>query len=303
MTSKATLSLRGVFPPIPTPFDAQGEVAYGALRENLARWNQYDLTGYVVLGSNGEAVYLDWEEKLQVLRTVREAIPSGKRLIAGVDCESTREAVRFVQAAADVGADAALVVTPHYYTNRMTSESLVRHYHAVAEASPIPILIYNVPAYTHLDIDAAAVARAAEHPRVIGMKESGGNVVKMGDVVRLAPAGFQLLAGSAGFFLAGLTVGAVGGIMALANIAPRELLDLYRLFHEGRMEEAAALQRRMIPANTAVTSRFGVAGVKAALDMLGYYGGPVRAPLLDLRDDERQALRAILTEAGILPPL
>lgn len=303
MTSKATLSLRGVFPPIPTPFDAQGEVAYGALRENLARWNQYDLTGYVVLGSNGEAVYLDWEEKLQVLRTVREAIPSGKRLIAGVDCESTREAVRFVQAASDVGADAALVVTPHYYTNRMTSESLVRHYHAVAEASPIPILIYNVPAYTHLDIDAAAVARAAEHPRVIGMKESGGNVVKMGDVVRLAPAGFQLLAGSAGFFLAGLTVGAVGGIMALANIAPRELLDLYRLFHEGRMEEAAALQRRMIPANTAVTSRFGVAGVKAALDMLGYYGGPVRAPLLDLRDDERQALRAILTEAGILPPL
>ncbi|MGC8837415.1 MAG: dihydrodipicolinate synthase family protein, partial [Anaerolineae bacterium] len=127
-------------------------------------------------------------------------------------------------------------------------------------------------------------------------------VVKMGDVVRLASPGFQLLAGSAGFFLAGLTVGAVGGIMALANIAPQATLDLYRLFHEGRLEEAAALQRRLIPANTAVTARFGVAGVKAALDMLGYYGGPVRPPLLDLREDERQTLRAILVEAGILPP-
>ncbi len=302
MRSEATLSLRGVFPPIPTPFDARGEVAYGALRDNLARWNQYDLAGYVVLGSNGEAVYLDWEEKLQVLRTVRDVAPPAKRVIAGVDCESTREAIRLVQAAADVGADAALVVTPHYYTNRMSSESLVRHYHAVAEASPIPILIYNVPPYTHLDIDAAAVARAAEHPRVIGMKESGGNVVKMGDVVRLAPPGFQLLAGSAGYFLAGLTVGAVGGIMALANLAPQETILLYRLFHEGRLEEAAALQRRLIPANTAVTARFGVAGVKAALDMLGYYGGPVRPPLLDLREDERQTLRAILMEAGILQP-
>ncbi|MGC8839255.1 MAG: dihydrodipicolinate synthase family protein, partial [Anaerolineae bacterium] len=158
MTAEATLSLRGVFPPIPTPFDARGEVASGALRENLARWNQYGLAGYVVLGSNGEAVYLDWEEKLQVLRIVREAAAPGKLVIAGVDCESTREAIRLVQAAADAGADAALVVTPHYYTNRMSSESLVRHYHAVAEASPIPILIYNVPPYTHLDIDAATVA-------------------------------------------------------------------------------------------------------------------------------------------------
>lgn len=300
MASETVLSLKGVFPPIPTPFDARGEVAYGALRENLARWNQYDLAGYVVLGSNGEAVYLDWEEKLQVLRAVREAASAGKRVIAGVDCESTREAIRLVQAAADAGSDAALVVTPHYYTNRMSSESLVRHYHAVAEASPIPILIYNVPPYTHLDIEAAAVARAAEHPRVIGMKESGGNVVKMGDVVRLAPPGFQLLAGSAGFFLAGLAVGAVGGIMALANIAPQQVLNLYCLFHEGRLGEAAALQRRMIPANTAVTARFGVAGVKAALDMLGYYGGPVRAPLWDLREDERQTLRTILEEAGLL---
>ncbi|MBC7224891.1 MAG: dihydrodipicolinate synthase family protein [Anaerolineae bacterium] len=300
--SQATLSLRGVFPPISTPFGPRGEVAHGALRENLARWNQYHLAGYVVLGSNGEAVYLDWEEKLQVLRTVREVAAPGKLVIAGVDCESTREAIRLVRAAADAGADAALVVTPHYYTNRMSAESLVHHYHAVAEASPIPILIYNVPPYTHLDMDAAAVARAAEHPRVIGMKESGGNVVKMGDVVRLAPPDFQLLAGSAGFFLAGLAVGAVGGVMALANIAPQETLDLYRLFHEGRMEEAAALQRRMIPVNTAVTARFGVAGLKAALDMLGYYGGPVRAPLLDLNEDERRTLRRILEEGGLLPP-
>ena len=300
MMSKSTVTLRGVFPPIPTPFDAQGEVALGALVENLERWNQYDLAGYVVLGSNGEAVYLTEEEKLRVLETARPAIPAGKLMIAGTGCESTRGTIAFTRQAALAGADAALVVTPHYFGSKMTPDSLVRHYQAVAGASPIPVVLYNVPKFTHVDMDAAAIARAARHPNVVGIKDSGGNLAKLADVVRLAGPDFQVLAGSAGFFFAGLALGAVGGVLALANVAPQQCIDIYRLFKAGQWEEAAELQRRMVPVNAAVTARFGVAGLKAALDMLGYYGGPVRSPLLDLTESERQVLQGILAEGGLL---
>jgi len=298
--NKSAVALRGVFPPIPTPFDAGGEVALRALVENLECWNQYDLAGYVVLGSNGEAVYLTGQEKLHVLEAARRAIPAGKRMIAGTGCESTRETIALTRRAAQVGADAALVLTPHYYGSKMTPDSLVCHYQAVADASPIPILLYNVPGFTHVDVDAATVARAAQHPNVAGIKDSGGNLAKLADVVRLTGPDFQVLAGSAGFFLAGLAVGAVGGVLALANVAPQECIGIYRLFQAGRWDEAAELQRRMVPVNAAVTARFGVAGLKAAMDMLGYYGGPVRPPLLDLADAERQVLREVLVEGGVV---
>ena len=300
MINKDVVSLRGVFPPIPTPFDAQGEVALRALVENLERWNRYDLAGYVVLGSNGEAAYLTGQEKLHVLETARRAIPADKLMIAGTGCESTRETIALTRQAAQVGADAALVLTPHYYGSKMTPDSLVRHYQAVADGSPIPILLYNVPGFTHVDVDAATIARAAHHPNVAGIKDSGGNLAKLADVVRLTGPDFQVLAGSAGFFLAGLAVGAVGGVLALANVAPQDCIDLHQLFQAGQWDEAAELQRRLVPVNAAVTARFGVAGLKAAMDVLGYYGGPVRPPLLDLTDAERQALHGVLVDGGLV---
>jgi 4-hydroxy-2-oxoglutarate aldolase len=295
---KADLS--GVLPPIPTPFDRQGEVAYKRLGENLERWNGYGLTGYVVLGSNGEAVYLTEKEKLGVLETARKVIPANKVMVAGTGCESTRETIALTRQALKIGADVALLVTPHFFAGKMTPESLVRYYQAVAEAAPIPIVIYNVPKFTHVDMDANTIARVAQHPNIIGIKDSGGNVTKIADVVRLVRPEFQVLAGSAGFFLAALAVGAVGGVMALANIAPQQSIDIYHLFQKRRWEEAAELQRRMVPVNAAVTARFGVAGLKAAMDMLGYYGGPVRAPLLDLTASEMEALQAILVEGKVL---
>ena len=298
--AKTATSFAGVFPPIPTPFDARGEVAYDALDANLARWNEFDLAGYVVLGSNGEGVLLSTEEKVQVWQAARRAIPRSKLMIAGTAAQSTRGTISLAQRAADAGADAALVVTPHYYGPKMTAEALVHHYEAVADASPIPILIYNVPKFTGVNMDAAAIARAAGHANVLGTKDTSGNVTQLAQTVHLAGPGFQVLAGSAGFFLAGLAVGAVGGILALANIAPDLCLELYRHFLAGRMAEAAALQRRLIPVNNAVTGGFGIAGLKSALDMLGYYGGPVRPPLLDLKADERQRLHEILLEGGIL---
>jgi 4-hydroxy-2-oxoglutarate aldolase len=297
---KTGLSFAGVFPPIPTPFETNGEVAYDALTSNLARWNAYELAGYIVLGSNGEGVLLSTEEKVQVWQVARRAIPRSKLMIAGTGAQSTRGTIALTQRAADAGADAALVVTPHYYSPKMTADALVRHYEAVADASPIPVLIYNVPKFTGVNMDAAALARVAHHSRIVGTKDTSGNITQLAQTVHLAGPDFQVLAGSANFFLAGLAVGAVGGILALANLAPDRCLELYGYFVEGRMAEAAALQRRLIPANHAVTAGLGIAGLKAALDMLGYYGGPVRAPLLDLNGRERQKLREILEEGGLL---
>jgi 4-hydroxy-2-oxoglutarate aldolase len=295
------LSLQGVFPPIPTPFAAGGDVDHQSLADNLARLNQFDLSGYVVLGSNGEAPFLAAEEKERVWTTARAVIPDGKLMIAGTGCESTRQTVALTLKAARAGADAALVVTPHYYNPKMTAEALLQHYIAVANASPIPILIYNVPKFTNVNMSAAAVGRAAAHPNIVGLKDTSGNVAQLADTVREAGPGFQVLAGSAGFFLGGLAVGAVGGILALANIAPDKALAIYRLFQEGSWAEAAALQRRMIPVNAAVTATYGIAGLKAAMDMLGHYGGPVRPPLLGISADERALLRDILIQGGILP--
>jgi len=300
MMNRHAISLSGVFPPIPTPFDAEGEVTIQALVENIERWNEYDLSGYIVLGSNGEAGYLAEEEKLRVWEAARQVIPSHKLMIAGAGCESTRQTIALSHQAAECGADAVLLVTPHYYDPNMTSDSLFHHYRAVADAVSIPVLLYTVPKFTHVDIDTVTIARLSQHPNIVGIKDTGGNLAKLADTVRLAGPGFQVLAGSAGFFLAGLTVGAVGGILALSNVAPQICLDLYRLFKAGRLDEAAGIQRRMIPVNAAITARFGIAGLKAALDMLGYYGGHVRSPLLQITEGERQALREVLAEGGLL---
>lgn len=297
---KPTISLHGVFPPIPTPFDAQGEVDCGALTANLERWNAYGLAGYVVVGSNGEAAFLTEEEKRRVWETARRAIPADKLLIAGTGCESTRQTIALTQLAAEAGADAALVVTPHYYGQMVSPQALLCHYQAVADASPIPIILYTVPKFTHVDLDAATIARASLHSNIVGIKDSSGDLIKLADTVGLSGPDFQVLAGSGGFFLAGLAVGAVGCVPALGNVAPQEVIDIQHLFRARRMDDAAELQRRLVPVNTAVTARFGIPGLKAALDMLGYYGGPVRAPLMDLGESDRRSLQDILVEGGLL---
>lgn len=275
-------------------------MAHARLAENLERWNEHRLSGYLVLGSNGENVYLSSEEKIRILETARRTIPRDKALVAGTGCESTRETIALTCRAAEVGADAALVVTPHYYGGGMTPQALEAHYFSVADASPVPVLVYNVPKFTHLDLAAPTVSRLAEHPNIVGIKDSGGSIEKLGEIVRLTGSGFQVLTGAGGVFFPALVMGAIGGIMAVANIVPQLALDIYDLFRKGDRESAAELQRRMIPINAAVTARFGIAGLKAALDMLGYYGGPVRSPLLDLRQEERQILRSVLRVAGVV---
>jgi 4-hydroxy-2-oxoglutarate aldolase len=292
--------IHGVFPPIPTPFDDDGDVAYGALASNIERWNAFGLAGYVVLGSNGEAVYLSEAESVRVLEVARAAIPQDKVLIAGTGRESTRDTIGFTRRAAATGVDAALVVTPSYYDGKMDRDALIAHYAAVAAESPVPIVLYNVPKFTHIDMDAETIGHLATIPNIIGIKDSSGNVAKLGDVVRLAPVGFQALVGTASVFFAGLALGAVGGVLALANVAPAQAVEIYRLHGAGQWDEAAELQRRMLPVNTAITARYGIAGLKAALDLLGFYGGPVRSPLQPLPTPDVATIRTTLTAGGLL---
>lgn len=296
----ASPQIKGIFPPIPTPFDNEGNILHDQLRANLARWLATGLHGFVVLGTNWEYVLFNEAEKYAVWESARQAIPRERLFIAGTGAESTRAAVALTRRAAELGADAALVVTPHYYRGQMNLAALTRHYNAIADASPIPLLVYNVPANTNLDLDAATIIELAQHENIVGVKDSSGNLAKMGDVIRAAPARFSLLAGSGSYLYPALMIGAKGGVPALANVAPRECVELFDLASRGEHDAARELQLRLIRLNAAVTARLGVPGLKAALDEIGYYGGPPRAPLLALDEANRAALRGILHDAGLV---
>jgi 4-hydroxy-2-oxoglutarate aldolase len=215
-------------------------------------------------------------------------------------CEGTIETIKLTKKAAEVGADAAVLITPSYYKGKMDDAALQYHYETIADASPIPCILYNMPANTGVDMSAGVVVKLAQHPNIIAIKDSSGNVVKLGDVLRQVSPDFQVFAGSAGFLYPAMVLGAVGGVLALANVAPEKCVDIYTFAREGRHAEARELQLRMIPANAAVTAGFGIAGLKAALDMVGLYGGPVRGPLRPLNEQQQASLRATLKNAGII---
>ena len=298
---ESPVKLAGVFPPIPTPFDGDGSVSLSGLKQNIEFLNRYDLSGYVVLGSNGEFVLLRQEEKLKTIEAARESLPPGKLLIAGTGCEATRETIDLTRAAAEAGADAVLVINPHYYKNWLDDASLIQHYAAVADASPIPVIIYNMPGSTGLDLDAQTVVSLSRHGNIIGMKDSSGNLNKMSEILGEVGPDFQMLAGSAGFLLPALSIGAVGGVAALANVAPGTCIELYRAFQQGEIQRARDVQVRIVGLNNLVTREGGVPALKAALDMVGLVGGMPRPPLLPISADMRKVLHAALSELGLLP--
>ncbi len=292
------LDLHGIFPPIPTPF-INGTVAYDKLASNVERWNHTGLKGFVVLGSNGEYVSLSEEEKRAVVDIVVQSAGDEMRVIAGTGCESTAETVRLTEDCAKIGAHAALVVTPHYYAGRMNEAALVKHYSAVADQSAIPILLYNVPKFTHINMAAALVARLSEHPNIIGLKDSSGNVIQLAEILNAVARGFNVMVGTAGVLFSGLTIGCVGGINALANVAPEQCVAILDLVKAGDLDAARQLQLKMIPVNQAVTAVYGVPGLKTAMDMLGYFGGDPRLPLLPSSEQEKSEIKNMLTKAGL----
>ena len=291
--------LHGIFPPITTPF-VGGKVAYDKLAGNIAKWNRTGLKGYVAFGSNGEYVYLSDEEKLEVVKTVVKSAAAGMKVIAGTGCESTWQTIQLTNACARLGAHAALVVTPFYYGGRMNEAALLQHFTAVADASDIPILIYNVTKFTNINVSVGLAAKLSRHPNIIGIKDSNGNVSTLGEMVNAVAKDFSVLVGTAGALFGALTLGAVGGVLALANVAPEACVRIEQLLKQGNIEAARTLQIRMLPVNTAVTATYGVPGLKAALDMLGYFGGEPRPPLLPASEKERSEIKAIFKAAGLL---
>ncbi|KAM9188513.1 4-hydroxy-2-oxoglutarate aldolase, mitochondrial isoform 5-T5 [Mergus octosetaceus] len=296
-----TLDLGGIFPPLATPFSALQEVDYAQLEANLRRYASIPFRGLVVLGSTGEYPYLAPRERLEVLSCVRRALPRDRLLLAGSGCESTQATIELTVSMAEAGADAALVVTPCYYRGAMSSAALVRHYTEVAEASPIPVVLYSVPANTGLELPLEAVLTLAQHPNVIGIKDSGGDITRMGLIVhKTRQEDFQVLAGSASFLLASYAVGASGGVCALANVLGAPLCQLESLCRQGCWQEARELQHRLIEPNVAVTRRFGIPGLKQAMEWFGYYGGPCRAPLAPLSPAQVEELRGAFSSTGWL---
>jgi len=292
--------LRGVIPPVITPFTESGDVDYAALVANLARWNRTALAGYLILGSNSEFVYLSDDEKIRVLEVAREHIPADKVMIAGTGCEATHATVALTRRAAAIGADGVMIVTPAYYKPQMRPQALIEHYQRAADASSLPVFLYNVPPFTGIVLDPDTVARLAEHDNIIGMKDSAGNLAVFAEYVRMTPADFLLFVGSGPVFLPALALGARGGILAFANCAPEACLNLYALFRMEKLDEAREEQLRLLPAMAAVTTRFGIGGLKAAMDMLEFRGGWPRPPLLAPAGDERVQIRRALEESGLL---
>lgn len=288
------LKLNGIIPAVPTPFNAEDNLATDKLKENFIYWNQFDLKGYLMLGSNGEMVMLSQKERLEVLEAARAVIPGDKIMLAGTGCQSTRETIELTKEAARIGADSALVLNPFYYKKLMTRRVLEGHYFSVADASPIPVVIYNMPANTGVDLNPEIILSLSGHENIIGLKDSGGNLVKKGTVMDLVKSEFQVMAGSAGFLLPALSAGAAGGILALANIAPQLCIDLYKAFCSGEKETSGDLQSKIMELNTAVTRQWGVPALKEAMDFIGLYGGPARKPLMPLSGEAREQLHALL---------
>src|SRR5256885_4363203 len=295
------MKLAGVFAPIPTPFDDRDRVDTSRLKKALTRWVARPLHGFVVLGSNGEAVLLDDFESDQAIVAARDAVPRDKRFIVGTGRESTQATIKATRRAAEHGADAVLVRTPGFFKSQMTNDVFVRHYTAGADASPVPGLLYNFTALTGVNLLPAAVARLATHPHIIGMKESGGDMATVADLVSLTPKRFNVLAGSAPTFYAALCVGATGGILALGCAAPDACVQLFELTRAGRHEEAIALQRRLVPLARLLGGTHGVPGLKAALNLLGYDVGVPRPPLAPLADSVLPTLREELAHFEEIP--
>ncbi len=288
---------KGIYAPIATPF-ADDQIDRSALKANLDRYSASRLAGLVVLGSNGEFAYLDIDEKMALLEFVRQNTDSDKRIIAGTGCESTRETIRLTKFAGSIGADAALVITPSFYKGSMSEAALEQFFLDVAEASPIPVMLYNMPRNTGLNMSPGLVCKLAQHENIVGVKDSSGNIVQIAEIISNSPDDFAVFAGSGSFLYPTLALGGVGGTLAVANILPELCVSLYDAVMAGEHERAKQLQHQLLAPNAAVTSRWGIAGLKAALDMLGYRGGLPRRPMLPLNEAYLPELRQILIAAG-----
>lgn len=281
--------------PITTPFTSDA-VDHAALRSNIDRWSTTGISGYVILGSTGERVHLDEREYLEVIETTRAAVPKGLAFIVGAGQHSVTGTNNEIKRAAAAGADAVLVITPHYYRAAMTQEVLVSFYNAVADASPVPLFLYSMPALTGIKIEPETIARLSEHQNIIGVKDSSNDVTGFAETVKLCPPDFAVMTGNGTVFLDALQAGATGAILAVGCVVPEICVAIYNAFRKGDEERASSLQAKLTPLAAAVTTKYGIGGLKAALDLAGYKGGAVRAPLRAPDDAARAEIARLLAD-------
>ena len=297
----STKRFAGVFTPIATPFTSDDTVDEKGLAGNVKRWMTTPLTGLVVLGSNGEAPQLDDDEADRVVEIVRAGVPGDRPLIVGTGRESTKATIAATRRAAELGADAALVRTPSFFKSQMTTELFIRHYAEVADSSRIPVLLYNVTMYTGVTLPADAIEQLSAHPNIVGMKESGNDLLYITECINRTPDDFTFLAGSATTLFQSLCAGADGAVLALAALLPDACVDLVRLVKDNRIAEARELQRKVTPIARSIGGGFGITGLKAALDLLGFTGGLPRPPLRPASKHIVATIRGQLDAVGVLP--
>ncbi len=295
-----TKPLAGVYAALTTPFVGD-EISTAKMRDNVARYNRTDLAGYLVLGSTGESVFLTDAESEVLVEAVLDAAGPAKHVLVGTARESTRETIAFTNRVARKGLAAALVRPPSYFKSRMTHEALLRHFRAVADASRLPVLVYNMPQNTGISLEPRLIVELAGHPNIIGLKESSGSLAFVGEVVREVPERFHYFLGSGHVVYPGLEMGACGAILAVADAAPEMSAAIFALHAAGKKDEARRLQLDLIPLNKAVMDIHGIPGLKYAQDLRGYYGGPARPPLLPLDESGKRDVEARLKALGLLP--
>jgi 4-hydroxy-2-oxoglutarate aldolase len=288
--------LSGILLPITTPFRSDETIDSRGLAANIEKWNRAGITGYVVLGSTGERVNLDEREYLEVIETARRAVPDSMTFIVGAGQQSTRTTIAEIKRAAKAGAEAVLVITPHYYKSAITQDALVDHYRAVADASPVPIILYSMPDLTGIKIEPETAARLSEHQNIIGMKDSSNEFEKLRETVRISNKDFAMTIGNGTVFAEALQAGARGGILAVGCCAPEICLEIYRAAQAGEVDRAAGLQEKLTPLARAVTKTYGIGGLKTAMEMAGYVGGAVRVPLRRPSAEATAQIRTLLNE-------
>lgn len=296
MPIKSHADLKGILLPAVTPFTSEGSISYSDLRANLEAWNRTGIRGHVLLGSTGERVHLDDVEYLQTIETARAAMSADLAFIVGAGQQSTVGTINEIKKAAQAGANAVLVITPYFYRSAITQETLVNYYTAVADESPIPVLLYSMPPLTGIKIEPETVARLSEHANIIGVKDSSNDIAGFSKTVNLCSSDFAVMTGNGTVLLDALRAGATGGILAVGCAVPEICVEVFRAFNAGEEEQAAMLQSKLTPLAAAVTTRFGIGGLKAALDLAGYHGGSVRAPLRPPDEPARREIAALLED-------
>lgn len=291
--------INGIFPPIITPFK-DNQIAFDKLKMNIMHWDKTGLSGYVVMGSNGESAFLTRDEKINLVEKVKEYSSSGKIIIAGTGLDSIKETISLSNDAVKAGADYLLILTPSFYHSQMKHNELLDYFTRVADNVKAPVIIYNVPKFTNVNITADTVAALSDHKNIAGIKNSSENIADLTEIISVVPDDFSVLVGTASVIYPGLSAGASGGILALANVLPEECVYLYNSFMNGDFDTSLEMQRKLIKPNRAVTALFGVPGLKAIMDLKGYYGGPVRAPLQNLDQTLIKKIRDIFSSAGLM---